>query len=115
MRTFFPTPGLFSVRLLLNALFVFVVVDDDGGAEVKTSVVEDEDFLQEEKKRNMSILHGLLGHQANSAKPSAKTKTFRLASHSGARTYTQHIPYMLRQRRASNSLPFLIAVPFGFG
>ncbi|XP_051932235.1 nucleolar protein 8 isoform X2 [Hippocampus zosterae] len=51
--------------------------DDDGGAEVKTSAAEDEGFLQEEKKRNMSILQGLLGHQANSAKPSAKTKTFR--------------------------------------
>ncbi|XP_019716024.1 nucleolar protein 8 isoform X3 [Hippocampus comes] len=51
--------------------------DDKEESEVKTSVAEDEDFLQEEKRRNMSILQGLLGHQATSAKPSAKTKTFR--------------------------------------
>ncbi|XP_037108010.1 nucleolar protein 8 isoform X4 [Syngnathus acus] len=38
----------------------------------------EEDLLQEEKKRNISILQGLLGPHAHSAKPSsAKAKTFR--------------------------------------
>ncbi|XP_077428754.1 nucleolar protein 8 isoform X2 [Vanacampus margaritifer] len=46
-------------------------------SEEKTSVAEDEDLLQEEKKRNMSIVQDLLGHQANSGKTSAKAKTFR--------------------------------------
>nr|XP_061814194.1 nucleolar protein 8 [Nerophis lumbriciformis] len=49
----------------------------DQESDGKANVAEDEEALQEEKKRNMSILQGLLGHQANSAKTSTKTKTFR--------------------------------------
>ncbi|XP_077385114.1 nucleolar protein 8 isoform X2 [Festucalex cinctus] len=46
-------------------------------SEEKGGVALDEDVLQEEKRRNMSILRDLLGHPADSGKTAAKTKTFR--------------------------------------
>nr|XP_049589356.1 nucleolar protein 8 isoform X3 [Syngnathus scovelli] len=51
--------------------------EEDKNKEGNRSVAGEEDLLQEEKKRNISILQGLLGPQAHSAKPSTKAKTFR--------------------------------------
>ncbi|XP_061147706.1 nucleolar protein 8 isoform X2 [Syngnathus typhle] len=55
----------------------FLEKEEEEDKEGNRCVAREEDLLEEEKKRNISILQGLLGPRAHSAKPSAKTKTFR--------------------------------------
>lgn len=48
-------------------------------SEKKTSVTEEEDALEEERKKNLSILQSVLGsgQQTSSSKTASKAKTFR--------------------------------------
>ncbi|XP_061687445.1 nucleolar protein 8 [Syngnathoides biaculeatus] len=64
-------------RFRMDSRFLEEEEKDDGEGEEGTSVAVDEDVLQEEKKRNMSIVEELLGPQRNSGRTAAKTKTFR--------------------------------------
>ena len=50
-------------------------------SEKKTSVTEEEDALEEERKKNLSILQSVLGssQQTSSTKTASKAKTFRSA------------------------------------
>ncbi|KAM9859282.1 nucleolar protein 8 [Aulostomus maculatus] len=52
---------------------------EEGGAERKRSVTEDDEALEEERKKNLSILQSVLGssQQTCSSKTAGKAKTFR--------------------------------------
>ena len=60
-------------------------------SENKKSVVEDEETLEDEKKKNLSILQSVLGsiQQTPSSKTAGKAKTFRSDTHTHACTKSQ--------------------------
>ena len=60
-------------------------------SEKKTSVTEEEDSLEEERKKNLSILQSVLGsgQQTSSSKAASKAKTFR----SAIQTWKQSLEY----------------------
>jgi len=66
-------------KLMFNARETFDLLFPVCASENKTSVTEEEEALDEERKKNLSILQGVLGGQQSGGgvKPGAKTKTFR--------------------------------------
>ncbi len=52
-------------------------------SEIKKSLTEEDETLEEEKKKNLSILQSVLGssQQTSSSKMPGKAKTFRSAAH----------------------------------
>lgn len=59
-------------------------------SETKKTLVEDDEDLEEEKKKTLSILQSVLGQQHCSSKTAGKAKKFKWASHSFW-TGTSHI------------------------
>ncbi|XP_040890551.1 nucleolar protein 8 isoform X2 [Toxotes jaculatrix] len=66
-------------RFRMDSRFLEEDKDKDQESERKTSVTEEDEALEEEKKKNLSILQGVLGssQQTCSSKTAGKAKTFR--------------------------------------
>lgn len=65
------------------------------------SVTEEEEALEEERKKNLSILQSVLGssQETSSSKTAGKAKTFRSASHSHTRVQSlDHIQLIFNRK-----------------
>lgn len=66
-------------------------------SETKKSVTEEEGALEEERKKNLSILQSVLGsgQQTSSSKTASKAKTFR----SAIQTWKQSLEHLIFNRK----------------